>query len=720
MKTIQTILMFLATPLLVAFTSQSARGFSLSFAQKGARDLYIAKQSKTYTQGNEEITISTTLSPPRVTEMPLGGTRILNNLLDAYSVGASNNSDGTKIWRFTKAKKPLRGNLQVLQYFACTVQIPCKFPNLPNLTNQLPPISIGVGAGIELNYIPGQGDTAQDIRWIQWINTNHSSLVTNHKDPGARAKYLDINTLKPDTPFYPGSNTRLADRSYRIDPLNEHYWLAEAYLVGTSTFNTTDKRGRKITETNVTIYNGISWGWKNKVTRRRKQPVPVPVPVPAPKPTPVPVPKEYCPPPGLLTKSRSAIVASSSSGGGGIGCVVVSPSPTTSPSPTPRPTPRPAPGPSPSPTPSPTISVSPAPSPRPAPTPSPWTPSPLPTSSAWTPSPWPTSSRWTPSPLPTSSAWTPSPWPTPAPWATATPSPRLTSSPLPTPSPWPTPTPWVTSPLGSTSSTVVVSTSTTIASPSPFQEPSSPAPSPRPAPALSPGGPLIRVVPLSASSNANAASLPKSSLFESSSKANTDYLTAISSDLLEDPELSSTDNSLNNANLAGVSRDLLENPELSSTDSNENQVNLAGISSDLLEDPELSSTDNDENNPDIGGISADLLEDPELSSTDSDENNADLADISADLLEDPELSSEDHNSEQVDLAGISSDLLEDPELSYLDDTLTAQTQKVSSKNTDDDALPAEAVPEPTTALGTLLAASVLPVIKRLKNRKNKE
>ena len=51
MKTIQTILMFLATPLLVAFTSQSARGFSLSFAQKGARDLYIAKQSKTYTQG---------------------------------------------------------------------------------------------------------------------------------------------------------------------------------------------------------------------------------------------------------------------------------------------------------------------------------------------------------------------------------------------------------------------------------------------------------------------------------------------------------------------------------------------------------------------------------------------------------------------------------------------------------------------------------------------
>jgi hypothetical protein len=49
------------------------------------------------------------------------------------------------------------------------------------------------------------------------------------------------------------------------------------------------------------------------------------------------------------------------------------------------------------------------------------------------------------------------------------------------------------------------------------------------------------------------------------------------------------------------------------------------------------------------------------------------------------------------------------------------SQKVSTtKNTDDDALPAEAVPEPTTALGTLFALAVLPVITRLKNRKNKE
>ena len=48
------------------------------------------------------------------------------------------------------------------------------------------------------------------------------------------------------------------------------------------------------------------------------------------------------------------------------------------------------------------------------------------------------------------------------------------------------------------------------------------------------------------------------------------------------------------------------------------------------------------------------------------------------------------------------------------------SQKLSSKKAEDDALSAEAVPEPTTGLGTLLALAVLPVIKRLTNQKNQE
>lgn len=47
-------------------------------------------------------------------------------------------------------------------------------------------------------------------------------------------------------------------------------------------------------------------------------------------------------------------------------------------------------------------------------------------------------------------------------------------------------------------------------------------------------------------------------------------------------------------------------------------------------------------------------------------------------------------------------------------------EKASSQKAEEDALAAAAVPEPTTALGTLFALAVLPVIKRLKNRKNQE
>jgi hypothetical protein len=60
--------------------------------------------------------------------------------------------------------------------------------------------------------------------------------------------------------------------------------------------------------------------------------------------------------------------------------------------------------------------------------------------------------------------------------------------------------------------------------------------------------------------------------------------------------------------------------------------------------------------------------------------------------------------------------LEDPELASEDNnSLASKTQ-----NPDDDALPAEAVPEPSNGLGTLLALSGLGIFLKLKNRKNKE
>ena len=72
--------------------------------------------------------------------------------------------------------------------------------------------------------------------------------------------------------------------------------------------------------------------------------------------------------------------------------------------------------------------------------------------------------------------------------------------------------------------------------------------------------------------------------------------------------------------------------------------------------------------------------------------------------------------EDADIADISGDLLEDPELTSEDNSFLAS----KTKNPDDDALPAEAVPEPNTELGTLLAFTGLGIFLKLKNRKTKE
>ncbi|MEK0182439.1 hypothetical protein [Microcoleus anatoxicus] len=602
------------TTLFITLTTQPGVAFTIK--SLNPPDYYVP-----YTLGDAEG--AAWIIPP--TTIKAGGTNELKSLLSNFSRRYPGK------WIFETGTE-LEGSFDIKNYYACGPQTDCG-------REAFFPSKGGVGSSLFLEYHPKGNDPKIDstnprrFQWIQRVKSNHSLTTDRHNDI---ENILDIGT-RQTTPYYSGHQGSVStykyfgDAPYRIDPLNNHTWNAELYLVEEVSFIP-----RTRTRT-LRIYNGIGWGWRNQIFRR-KQPVPVPVPAPARTPNPIPFPIPIPSIPKIPNLGEP--VASSASGGGGIGYVAVSPSPT------PRP--------------------SPSPTPRPSPSPTPWT------STPWTSTPW------------TSTPWTSTPW---------------------------TSTPWVTSPLGSTSSTVVVSTSTTITSSSPLPKPSSPA--------SSPGGRPIQAAPLSAISKGNAANLRSSSLFESSSKANTDYLTAISSDLLEDSELSSTDSSLNNANLAGVSRDLLEDSELSLIDNNENQVNLADISSNLLEDSELSSTDNNENQVNLAGISSDLLEDPELSSTENDENNADIGSISADLLQDQELSSEDNNSNQVDLAGISADLLEDPELSYLDDTLIAKTQNISAKNTDDDALSAEAVPEPTTGLGTLLALAILPVIKRLTNRKNK-
>jgi hypothetical protein len=419
-------------------------------------------------------------------------------------------------WIFETGQE-LEGSFNIKDYYACGPQTDCGISSAKG----------GVGSNIYLQFDPKGNDPKINsanpvkLKWIQRVKSNHSLTTYIHNDI---ENILDINRGQTN-PYYSGYEGSIStykyfgDSPYREDALNNHSWNPELYLVEEVFIPQT--RTRK-----VIIYNGIRWGWRNQIFRR-KQPVPVPAPVPKPTPTQVPVPQEICPPPpGFFNNSGSVIIANSSSGGGGIGCVGVSPSP----SPTPRPSPSPTP-----------------------------TPSPRPTPSRWTPTPLPTPSRWTPTPLPKPAPWASSPTPTPAPWSTAT----LGSTSSSTSSTSSSSSTSSTSSSTSTSSTVVVvSTSKPSAAPSPSPKPSS----------------------LNGTANANRvfatdyveSELPLSDTKLDITTANTD------SDSSENIGYSSINNDA--TDLANISGNLLEDPELSSTDSSENQIDLASASSDLLTD----------------------------------------------------------------------------------------------------------------------------------------
>lgn len=94
--------------------------------------------------------------------------------------------------------------------------------------------------------------------------------------------------------------------------------------------------------------------------------------------------------------------------------------------------------------------------------------------------------------------------------------------------------------------------------------------------------------------------------------------------------------------------------------------------------------------------------------------NAESQDLDNNSTDDFELNNASLDMEDEDIADLSADLLEDPELS------SENSNSLASKNLEDDALPAEAAPEPTTALGTLLALGGLSILAKLKHRKTKK
>ncbi|MEH2215824.1 MAG: hypothetical protein V7K72_01560 [Nostoc sp.] len=194
-------------------------------------------------------------------------------------------------WDFISSKKNLYGNFEISNYYGCGSQTTCaKEESNPN--NR---IRGGVGAYIDIKYNSQKTDPKPGlgkIHWIQHIVNNHSiyneyQVHTDEGTHGLRYDGLDIPISMNVNPYYDtlgtANESSFRDKSYRLDPKNPHTWFAELYLV------------EETAEREVTIYNGIRWGWINKVYRR-KNPLPIPIPIRIPEipkfePIPIPIPK---------------------------------------------------------------------------------------------------------------------------------------------------------------------------------------------------------------------------------------------------------------------------------------------------------------------------------------------------------------------------------------------------------------------------------------------
>jgi hypothetical protein len=221
----KSLLSFLTTTLLIGLTTQSSLAFSINPPGPiGATQDWVPSVSYTL---NDQSTGTTTLSPTAVRSISRGGTAgFLATLRRAFPT-----------WIFNSAANDLAGSLEVRTYEAVGT-------------------SSTVGANLDLWYTPGAGDPTAPVHRINWIQR----IVSNHNgnDHGSNQDIID-NGSRTGSPYYrPGfSNSFFAqsfDSSPRLpDPNRNHDWLAELYMV--------EETGPQ----QVTIYNGIQWGWNNRV-----------------------------------------------------------------------------------------------------------------------------------------------------------------------------------------------------------------------------------------------------------------------------------------------------------------------------------------------------------------------------------------------------------------------------------------------------------------------
>jgi hypothetical protein len=221
--------------LLIALTTQSSLAFNIKpVGPLGATENWEPVQSYNLPSKRKG---TTTLSPIRVHNLTRGGgVAFWKTLLRDFPN-----------WTFAVSATPLAGSFEVKKYEAIGT-------------------ATEVGANLLLRYTPGVGDPTprnSRLNWIQRVVSNHGNKghgsyedVIEHgiTGPGISYPFYFSSTLPIAPPTFNYSyETDFTGFSREYDSGMNHDWVAELYLVEQTGLQT------------ATIYNGIQWGWENRV-----------------------------------------------------------------------------------------------------------------------------------------------------------------------------------------------------------------------------------------------------------------------------------------------------------------------------------------------------------------------------------------------------------------------------------------------------------------------
>lgn len=216
-----------------------AYAFSIVPAAATDAKAFVPSQSYTLQDGTSAVV---TRNPITFTSIKPGGT-------DDFLAQLKREYPEARGWKFLAASQELKGSFRVNAYNVF--------------------FNVALGGGFSFDYLPQKDDPVttadRQLHWIQRIVSNHKR-GSGHGTPENRIAFQGQSkkSKQPETPFFDLIPVKKVSESIpphfeylvgKNDPENEHQWYAEVYLVSVSTKN----------PKTVTIYNGVRWGWENRM-----------------------------------------------------------------------------------------------------------------------------------------------------------------------------------------------------------------------------------------------------------------------------------------------------------------------------------------------------------------------------------------------------------------------------------------------------------------------